>query len=551
MLQKNKKTTTAGEVTIFVRDQSIKARKGQSLMHALSDNGIFLRADCGGNGRCTKCSVKILQDMPESKTFPENKDNNTENTKPTHRNVLACQETVTGNLMIEIPGSAHLSPDVIQKPRISHKLKSRISRFLKEEHPHLGHCLAVDIGTTTIGVYLCNMDKASIDGSVSLKNPQSLFGADIMSRITALAESPMIIRRLQQVVVQAIDWGIHNLCFSAKHLDPQNIRSMAVVGNSVMLHLFLGKDPSSIGVAPYQPKFYETQTLLAGRLGFNFNHNAEIYTIPLISGFLGADIVAASLAVNLKNEPSGTVLADVGTNGELMAVGTQSMVATSCATGPALEGATIEHGMQAVSGAISAVSINRKTGKVRYSVKGGQKASGICGSGIISAVAELLRANILLPDGRFDLSAGCDRIRLTRKNIPEFVLTYENESATGKAVTLTQKDIRNVQLAKAAFRTGIDLLCENMGRVVPSRLLVAGAFGNYIRKQDALAIGMFPPMPAKNIRIVGNAAGEGAILSLFNPYILAEARDLAANTRVIDLTSHSRFQDHFIESLSF
>ncbi len=543
--------TKKDEFTIFLHDNPIKVKKGQSLMHALLEKGIFLRADCGGSGRCAKCSVKIIQDLPESKKLLESKDESTESTRFNYRNVLACQETVTENLVIEIPQSVNLSPDAIQKPRISHKLNSRISGILTGEHSTSGHCLAVDLGTTTIAIYLCNLENASIDGSVSLKNPQFLFGTDVMSRITALSENPMILGRLQKVVVQAIDLGIRNLCLSRNEIDPKSIRRMAVVGNSVMLHLFLGKDPSSIGVAPYEPKFYETQMVSAGRLGFNFNHNTEIFTIPLISGFLGADIVAASLAVDLKEQPFGTVLADVGTNGELMAVGSESMIATSCATGPALEGAAIEHGMQAVSGAISAVSIDMTSGRVKYMVKGSRKPRGICGSGIISAVAELLRAKILLPDGRFDPFSGYDRIRLNHKNIPEFVLVSENESGTGKVITLTQADIRNVQLAKGAFRTGIDLLCEKIGLAVPRRLLVAGAFGNYIRKQDALAIGMFPPMSEKNIRIVGNAAGEGAILSLFDTQSLMQAHDLANSTQVIDLASHKNFQDHFVDSLSF
>ena len=489
------------EFTILLKNKTAKgsmptaipAKKGQSLMSALSEKGIFLRADCGGNGRCTKCSVKIIQDS--SKKDLENIDETNRNTKTTCRNALACQETVTENLVIEIPQSVIASPDVIQKPRVSDKLKSRISGILKGEHSTSGHCLAVDLGTTTIAIYLCNLENASIDGSVSLKNPQFLFGSDVMSRITALSESPMILRRLQKVVVQAIDCGIRNLCLFRNKIDPKSIRRMAVVGNSVMLHLFLGKDPSSIGVAPYEPKFYETQMVFAGRLGFNFNHNTEIFTIPLISGFLGADIVAASLAVDLKKQPFGNVLADVGANGELMAVGSESLIATSCATGPALEGAAIEHGIQAVS--------------------------------------------------------GNDRIRLNHKNIPEFVLVSENESGTGKAITLTQADIRNVQLAKGAFRTGIDLLCEKIGLAVPRRLLVAGAFGNYIRKQDALAIGMFPPMSEKNIRIVGNAAGEGAILSLFDTQSLMQAHDLANSTQVIDLASHKNFHNHFVDSLSF
>jgi uncharacterized 2Fe-2S/4Fe-4S cluster protein (DUF4445 family) len=547
------------EFTIILKNKTAKsskptaipAKKGQSLMYALSENGIFVRADCGGNGRCAKCAVKIIQGFPESKMGLENIDQNTGNTNETFRNALACQERVTQNLVIEIPQATRLSPDIISKPRISQKLKMRISGLLKRGPSTSGHALAIDLGTTTIAVYLCDMDSGSIDGTISLKNPQALFGSDVMSRITALAENPMILRRLGQVVVQAIDWGIRNLSLSKKRIDPENIKRMVVVGNPTMLHLFLGKDPSAIGVAPYLPKFYDTQTAVAGQFGFNFSYDAQIVTIPLISGFLGADIVAASLAVDLRKQPFGTVLADVGTNGELMAVGSESMIATSCATGPALEGDAIRHGMQAVSGAISAVSIDMTSGRVKYMVKGSQKPQGICGSGIISAVAEMLRAKILLPDGRFDQSAGCDRIRLNDNNIPEFVLVYDNESGTGQAITLTQADIRNVQLAKGAFRSGIDLLCEKIGLESPRRLLVAGAFGNYIRKRDALTIGMFPPMSIKNIHIVGNAAGEGAILALFDPDILMHAHGLANFTQVIDLASHKNFQDHFVDSLSF
>jgi uncharacterized 2Fe-2S/4Fe-4S cluster protein (DUF4445 family) len=545
------------EFTIILKNKPVKgsmpmeisAKKGQSLMYALSEKGIFLRADCGGNGRCAKCTVKIIDDSSEKK-FEDIEESNG-GIRANYRNVLSCQETVTKNLVIEIPQAAILSSEVIQKPRISGKLNSRISNLLNSDQEFSGHCAAVDLGTTTIAVYLCDMDNGAIDGSVSLKNPQALFGQDVMSRITALSENPMILTRLQQIVVQAIDWGIRKLCISKNHMDPKNIRHLAVVGNPTMLHLFLGKNPSAIGVAPYRPEFYDTQKVFAGRIGFKFNYDAEIFTLPIISGFLGADIVAAALAVDLENKPFGTLLADVGTNGELMAVGRNSMIATSCATGPALEGASIEHGMQAVSGAIYAVFIDMKTGRVKYLVKGSQKPRGICGSGIISAVAELLRAKIVLPDGRFDQLVGYGRIRFNHKNIPEFVLVPENESGTGKAITLTQADIRNVQLAKSAFRTGIDLLCEKIGVDVPRRLLVAGAFGTYIEKQDALTIGMFPPMPKKNIRIVGNAAGEGSILALFDPQILMQARDLAGNTQVIDLSSHKNFQDHFVDSLSF
>jgi uncharacterized 2Fe-2S/4Fe-4S cluster protein (DUF4445 family) len=541
--------THEDEITIFLQGKSIKAKKGRSLLYSLSEKGIFLRADCGGNGRCTKCMVKIIEESTEK--GPENIDESTVNNSSHYRNVLSCQTIVTKNLVIEIPKAANLNPDVIHKGSVSQKLKSRIFNLLKNDFPFSGYCAAVDIGTTTIAIYLCNMDNFTIDRSISLKNPQTLFGQDIMSRISSLAENPMVLIRLHKIVIQAIDYGIHQLCLTNKPIDPKSIKRMAVVGNSVMLHLFLRKNPSSIGVAPYHPEFYDSWSVSASRLGFNFNNDAEIFTLPLISGFLGADIVAASLAVDLQNAPFGSFLADVGTNGELMAVGKKSMTATSCSTGPALEGASIKHGMQAVSGAISTISINMKTGKIKYSVKGNKKPEGICGSGIISAVAELLRTKIILPDGRFDPISDSNRLRLNQKNIPEFVLVPEKESGTGKAITLTQADIRNIQLAKGAFRTGIDFLCKKLGLDVPHQLLVAGAFGNYIRKQDAITIGMFPPMPIENIHIVGNAAGEGAILTLFDPQSILNAWDLARNTQVIDLASQKNFQDHFVASLPF
>jgi uncharacterized 2Fe-2S/4Fe-4S cluster protein (DUF4445 family) len=541
--------THEDEITIFLQGKSIKAKKGCSLLYSLSEKGIFLRADCGGNGRCTKCMVNITDQSSEKGL--KNIDESTGSNRSQYRNVLACQEIVTKNLVIEIPKAANLNPDVIQKGRVSQKLKSRISKLLKNDFPFSGYCAAVDIGTTTIAIYLCNMDNFTIDRSISLKNPQTLFGQDVMSRISALSENPMILTRLHQIVIQAIDYGIRQLCLTNNQIDPKSIKRMAVVGNSVMLHLFLRKNPLSLGVAPYHPQFYDSWSVSANRLGFNFNYDAEIFTLPLISGFLGADIVAASLAVDLQNAPFGTVLADVGTNGELMAVGEKSMAATSCATGPALEGASIKHGMQAVSGAISSISMDIKTGKIKCSVKGNKKPEGICGSGIISAVAELLRAKIILPDGRFDPTADSNRIRLNHKNIPEFVLVPEKESGTGKAITLTQTDIRNVQLAKGAFRTGIDFICKKIGLDVPRQLLVAGAFGNYIRKQDAITIGMFPPMPLENIHIVGNAAGEGAILTLFDPQSILNAWNLTLNTQVIDLASKKNFQDRFVDSLSF
>ena len=278
--------------------------------------------------------------------------------------------------------------------------------------------------------------------------------------------------------------------------------------------------------------------------------------MPLISGFLGSDILAATLATELDRYQEGTMLVDVGTNGEVILLGKEGLFATSCATGPAFEGAAIRHGMQAISGAIDSVRINRASGEIEYSVIQKdpaipQKPFGICGSGVVSIVAELLRAGILLKDGRFNRETHSPNFHYDDNGAPEFVVVSPEKAQTGRAVTLTQKDVRAIQLAKGALRTGIELLCQKTGRKRPKQLLVAGAFGNFIKQEDALTNGMFPELSEHDIEVVGNAAGAGAILTLFDAGFQSKARKLRQSIRVLDLTIHPEFQEAFVASLPF
>jgi uncharacterized 2Fe-2S/4Fe-4S cluster protein (DUF4445 family) len=390
--------------------------------------------------------------------------------------------------------------------------------------------------------------------SISLRNPQVMLGDDVMSRITAVSQNPGTLKRLQKMAVKAMEWGAGSLCRSSD-VDPHTIDTMVIVGNSTMIHIFLGEDPSSIGVFPYAPLFKEERSVAAGTLGLTFNPATEVRTLPLISGFLGADIVGATLAVDLGHEAEGTLLADVGTNGEIIFLGKQGFSATSCATGPAFEGASIRHGMHAISGAIDAVKVDRQTGKAICSViqknpKQPKKVSGLCGSGVVSAVAELYRAGLIFNDGRFNTEAAPDLFQY-EDELPEYILAPAGETLSGKAVTLAQKDIRAIQLAKGALYAGIQMLCSEKGYERPSRLLIAGAFGSYIEKEDALAIGMFPAIASEDIKIVGNAAGAGAVLTLFDDNYRKKARDLVRDTEVLELALHADFQDIFIKSLAF
>lgn len=283
---------------------------------------------------------------------------------------------------------------------------------------------------------------------------------------------------------------------------------------------------------------------------------ARLRTLPLISGYLGADLVGASLAADLFKAPAGTMLVDVGTNGEIILVTEDGLAATSCATGPAFEGATIRHGMQATSGAIDAVRFVPDTGCLEYTVIGrdsdpARRPAGLCGSGVISAVAELVRAGVIRNTGNFDAACGSPCLQPGARGILEMTVVPPEAAGSGQAISLTQADVRAVQLAKGALRAGIDLLCRENGMLRPRKILLAGAFGSYIKREDALQIGMFPEMAVTDIDVVGNAAGVGAVLALLREDLFEQARTLAGATRVLDLASHPDFQRTFIEALSF
>jgi uncharacterized 2Fe-2S/4Fe-4S cluster protein (DUF4445 family) len=323
-----------------------------------------------------------------------------------------------------------------------------------------------------------------------------------------------------------------------------------------MIHLFTGKDPTTIGIYPYTPQFTEEKTFSAGTIGFSFNPSAEVITLPLISGFLGSDILAAAVATDLESRENGAVLVDVGTNGEVMLRHGSGFSATSTATGPAFEGAAIRHGMHAISGAIDAVKVNPETGEASCSViqkdpTHPKKPSGICGSGVVSMVAELYRSGVILGDGRFNLKDFPIFFQTGDTGIREYIVMKGDKTLSGHPITFTQKDVRAIQLAKGALSAGIKLLCRESGREYPEKIFLAGAFGSYIQAEDALAIGMFTDISPSSLVTVGNAAGAGAILALFDESQRKKALTLAMATKVLDLARHPDFQKTFIDMLSF
>ncbi len=542
-------------IHIVSEDHKIAAAADQTILEALIGAGLILRSDCGGAGRCGKCRVKITGASAKRAVAPdatEKKHLQASELAAGYR--LACRLRVAENVSLEIPPASRLSAEVVAKglPTLFSKLAG-----MKKASPGGSDAwgLAVDLGTTTIAVYLCNPAGGKVVASTSARNPQSLFGDDVMSRIGNVSSTPRLLERLQTMAVRTIEWAAISLCRAAR-IDPAGIANMVVVGNPTMIHLFAGENPASIGIYPYRPAFVEAKTMHAASLGVRFNPEMQIRTLPLITGFIGADIVSAALASELSSATAGTVLVDVGTNGEIMLLGKEGLIATSCATGPAFEGAVIRHGMQAVSGAIDAVKIDATSGKTICSViqrdpDNPRKVAGICGTGVISAVAALLRAGLILKDGAFDRRAESPGLQSNGNGGLEFILAPAEDTLDGEPVTLTQKDVRAVQLAKGALRAGMDLLCREAGMQQPTKLLVAGAFGSFIDKADAVTIGMFPRIDPDTIEVVGNAAGAGAVMALFDETFSARAAQLTRATRVLDLSLHPDFQDTFIDALAF
>ncbi|MDJ0780747.1 MAG: ASKHA domain-containing protein [Desulfosarcinaceae bacterium] len=546
---------TSDHHTVYIEPDGrrIRAAAGQPLTEALTHAGLFLRADCGGKGRCGKCRIRVKADSAGTPgDIPAQAGRTHFPSSETQDDRLACQLVVDRDMHIEIPEMALLRADVIQKAPVSLPADLAAARPLGARE-RFG--VAVDLGTTTIALYLCALDALQVLGSVSIKNPQAQFGDDIMSRIGVIREKADTLKRMQSMAVNAIQWGVLTLA-SRQRIDPQAITRMAVVGNTTMIHILAGESPASLGVYPFTPRFSEGREFPGKAVGFFELPGLRVETLPLISAFLGSDILAAALGTDFQARAPGTVLADVGTNGEVMLRTPNGILATSCATGPAFEGASLSCGMHAIAGAVDGITIEAVDCAPVCSViapknSAATRVAGICGSGVVSAVAEAYRHQILNPDGSFNTKCGSPALLVSADGPPALILVAAEASATGRPVAVSQRDIRAIQLAKGALRAGIEMLLKADNRQRPRQIQLAGAFGSYLAKQDVLAIGMLPPVRAAEITIVGNAAGVGAIRYLLEADGAARINTIKGCTEVVHLATDPAFQKAFIDALSF
>ncbi len=419
--------------------------------------------------------------------------------------------------------------------------------------------IAVDIGTTTIAAYLCELTTGNIRAQSSLMNSQVRYGDDVLSRITYCMMNDDGLDRLHQLIIEDINTLITKMTQDAG-IDRNTVLEMVLVFNPTMHHIALQIDPRYMGSAPFISVIRKAVNIKARELGITIARSGYIHCLPIEAGFVGADNVAVLIAEEPYKQDKMILIIDIGTNGEINFGNQDGMLSASCATGPALEGAQIKHGMRAASGAIERVKINFTTMEPKIKVIGetswsdtSQKnlAKGICGSGIIDAIAELFKAGIIGADGRFNKEIDIPRLRQGVGGKLEYVLVWARNTAIDQDITITQKDIRAVQMAKAALYAGAKILMNKKGVDKVDAVILAGAFGSYIDKENALVIGLFPDCELKNVVSVGNAAGEGAKLALMDINKRIEAEKVAASMKFVETANEADFQAHFFDAMYF
>ena len=420
--------------------------------------------------------------------------------------------------------------------------------------------LAVDIGTTTLAAYLCDLRTGALLATTSSMNPQVTYGDDIMSRISYAVETPGGREQLHRSVIHGItDLGIQ----AAKEAGAtaEDIVDCVLVGNSVMHHLALNIDPASLGHLPFIPAAGSPLDLRAADLGLGFNPAARVHFLPLEAGYVGADNVAVILAEEPHLQDEIMLIVDVGTNGEILLGSRQRLLCTSSPTGPAFEGAQITHGMRAAPGAIERVRVDPHTLAVRFKVIGSDDwsdslppekvgARGICGSGILEAVSELFTAGVIMPTGRYNPDCTSPNLVRSANGQLAYVLAPAEQTITSQAILLTQSDIRAVQLAKGALFTGAQFLMKELGVEKVDRMVLTGAFGSLLDRQRAMTIGMIPDCDLDKVRAVGNAAGDGARIALLNKAKRIEAAQVAVWTEHLITPLEGEFQQRFVAALS-
>ena len=609
-------------VTFSGEDRTIPVARGETFLHAAQNAGIDVMATCGGRGRCRSCRIKVLKGGVPPPTVMDRVQLGHDEVREGFRlacqtaaledctimrmppitegghQILSCAHDFRGDSRLSLESGVEKRFVTARLPAEEHQQTSdaeeivgalagaagaelpldvlrRIPGVLREADGAVTvttynkriidvesgdttahkYGMAFDIGTTSIVGFLMDLDSGEQLAAVGNLNPQAVYGGDLMSRIAFAQFKPAALKRLQTRVLADVNAHIKDACDQAK-VDPMQIYKVVVVGNTCMHHIFLGIDPTHVGLAPYAATVRYPVVVPAKEALLRVNPNAPVCFLPIVAGFVGADTMAVVLATRIYDSPHIRVAADIGTNGEVVMGSRRRLVACSAPAGPALEGAQIKHGMRGAAGAIEKVEI---TDDVVCGVIGNLPPIGICGSGLIDAVAKMLDAHVLNPSGLLrlqerDMLPPAIRNRLIeRDGERQFVLVWAAETGRGEDIVITQQDIRQLQLAKGAIHAGILMLKRVMGiqDAQIKELMLAGGFGNYINIESAVRIGLLPALPVERITYVGNAAALGAQIALLSETERNRATGLARKIEHVSLAARPDFQDVFIEAICF
>jgi uncharacterized 2Fe-2S/4Fe-4S cluster protein (DUF4445 family) len=592
---------------------------GGTIFEAAVSAGVHLEGSCGGKGLCGKCRVKLYCG---GDAYPSQAEHNHLAEKELSAGMaLACQRRLTSDATIEIQApvirkhgkgdAAHnykpvsvdsplkkryltipapcLSDQVSDLERVAREIPeigeleadigvlSELPMLLRQSDYRITSVLcgsrlmavetgdttdkkygiAFDVGTTTVVGFLVDLNSGKVLAAGDATNYQQVFGADVISRINYTIENKKGETLLQKRVMEALEDIVSGL-LKKSGISRDRVYESLFVGNTTMSHLLLGLDTVFIARSPFVPVFRQPLEIRNRDFGLNIHSKGIIRVLPNIAGFVGSDSVAVLLATRIDKQSGVTLIVDIGTNGEIMLAGGGKILACSTAAGPAFEGACIKCGMRAMEGAIEGVFIDED---IRLDVIGGGPASGICGSGLLDAVSELLRLNILDREGRIStrdpLEGLVNQKILNRIQEGEhgraFILTDEPLIEKKRPVRITQKDIRELQLAKGAICAGIKVLLGQMeitaGEI--DQVFLAGAFGNHIKTKSAQNIGLLPNIPPDRIHLIGNAAGEGARMALASKVEARRANELAQRVEHIELSGRNDFQEEFLNGVYF
>ena len=584
--------------------------KPRLILDMAREAGVGLKSLCGGKGKCGKC--KVIVNPANQATAIEKRLLTRDEIAEGYR--LACSTTVRADTRVYIPPSSITEEQKLQiagkemevkplppvrkfflelpqatlsdvrsdfqriKEELNRKYDVRVDRadlkVLNVIGPTLRDCdwsitviargseiigvepgnttkasfgVAIDLGTTKIAFYLVDLLTGESINIYGIANPQIAYGEDILSRIHYAGNNKTNLEKLKSGVLKAINLAIKKVCKESK-VRQGDILEATLVGNTAMHHLFLGLPVKQLGLAPFTMATNEPLEIKTRELGFEICSGGYFYLPPPIAGFIGSDHLAMLIASEIERKEGNLIAIDIGTNTEIALKTRGRIISCSCASGPAFEGAHIKHGMRAAPGAIERVNINSDSLTVNVTTIDDKAPLGICGSGILDAISEMLRVGIIDSSGK--INSGYKGVRRIKNGKSlEFLLAKEGR----REITVTQEDVSEIQLAKGAIRTGIEILLEETGLKVKDidGVIVAGAFGTYIDPLKAVRIGMFPEIDIGKFIQIGNGAGIGAKAILISKKLRKEANRLGKRIEYLELATHPNFFEHFTKVMRF